>query len=135
MNAHEMTGPRMVQTRTAAMKRVYVVDDSASVRQRLIDLLAESESIRTVGQAGDAVTALGEIQTLSPDVVVLDIQLPGKSGLWLLGELKRWRPEIVVIIMTNYDYPQYRKQSIKSGADYFFNKAREFESILGVLTH
>jgi DNA-binding NarL/FixJ family response regulator len=115
------------------MKRVYIVDDSVKLRKRLCELLSDVDNVRVVGQAGDADEALDDIRVLKPDTVLLDIRLPGKNGIQLLGEIKELQPEITVIIMTNYDYPQYRQQSILAGADHFFNKTREFENIIDVL--
>ena len=115
------------------MKRVYIVDDSVKLRKRLYELLYEVDDIQVIGQAGNADEALNDIRVLKPDTVLLDIRLPGKSGIQLLGEIKELQPDITVIIMTNYDYPQYHQQSIRAGADYFFNKTREFEDIIEVL--
>ncbi len=115
------------------MKRVYIVDDSVKLRKRLYELLSDVENVQVIGQAGNADKALNDIRILKPDTVLLDIRLPGKSGIQLLGEIKEFKPEIKVIIMTNYDYPQYHHQSIRAGADHFFNKTREFESIIEVL--
>jgi DNA-binding NarL/FixJ family response regulator len=116
-----------------AMKRVYIVDDSVKLRKRLYELLSDVENVQVIGQAGNADQALDEIRVLKPDTVLLDIRLPGKNGIQLLGKIKEWQPEITVIMMTNYDYPQYRHKSIRAGADHFFNKTREFESIIQVL--
>jgi DNA-binding NarL/FixJ family response regulator len=115
------------------MKRVYIVDDSVKLRRRLYQLLSDVENVQVIGQTGNADGALNDIRVLKPDIVLLDIRLPGKSGIQLLAEIKKVRPEITVIIMTNYDYPQYRLQSVQAGADHFFNKTREFESIIEVL--
>jgi len=115
------------------MKRVYIVDDSVKLRKRLYELLSDVDSVQVIGQAGNADEALNDIRTLEPDTVLLDIRLPGKSGIQLLGEIKKILPEITVIIMTNYNYPQYQQQSIRAGADHFFNKTREFESIIEIL--
>jgi DNA-binding NarL/FixJ family response regulator len=115
------------------MKRVYIVDDSVRLRRRLYELLSDVDNVQVVGQAGNADKALDDIRVLKPDTVLLDIRLPGKNGIQLLAEIKKLKPEITVIIMTNYDYPQYRQQSLRSGADHFFNKTREFENILEVL--
>jgi DNA-binding NarL/FixJ family response regulator len=116
-----------------AMKRVYIVDDSVKLRKRLCEMLSDIENVKVIGQAGNADEALNDIRVLKPDTVLLDIRLPGKSGIQLLGEIKESQPEIMIIIMTNYDYPQYYQQSIRAGADHFFNKTREFESIIDML--
>lgn len=115
------------------MKTVYIVDDSIGIRERLIELLSDMENIQVIGQADNAEAAVEAIFRLRPDTVVLDIRLPGKSGLTVLVEIKEKLPGITVIVITNYDYPQYRRQSIDAGADYFFNKTREFESLIQVL--
>jgi len=117
------------------MKRVYIVDDSVNLRKRLYELLSDVDNVQVVGQAGNADEALNDIRVLKPDTILLDIRLPGKSGIQLLGEIKALQPELTVIIMTNYDYPQYHQQSILAGADHFFNKTREFEDIIEVLKH
>lgn len=115
------------------MKKVYLVDDSEEVRKRLVALMSDLSRIRVVGEAGDAETAMREIERLQPDVVILDIRLPGRSGLSMLSEIKQLWSNISVILMTNYDYPQYRQEGMVGGADFFFNKTREFERIVDVL--
>jgi len=112
------------------MKRVYIVDDSPEVRERLAAMLSEMASVRVVGQTGNAADALASILQLMPDTVILDIRMPGKNGIQLLREIKGEHPGITTIMLTNYDYPQYRKESIQAGADHFFNKTREFEKVV-----
>jgi DNA-binding NarL/FixJ family response regulator len=115
------------------MKRIFIVDDSNAIRQKLIGLLAESKQVRVIGQAGRAEEAIAAIRELQPDIVLLDIRLPGKSGLWLLTEIKNSWPRMAVVIMTNYDFPQYRRQSFDAGADDFFNKTLDFERMIHLL--
>ena len=115
------------------MKRVLIVDDSEQVRERLISLLSEHPKIRIVGQAGNGKEAMDAVNDQMPDTVILDIRLPGKSGIQLLKEIKAAHPEITVIMLTNYDFEQYRKQCTQFGADHFFNKTLEFEKVVNVL--
>jgi len=115
------------------MKRVLIVDDSKQVRERLISLLSEHPKIRIVGQAGDGSEAIDALNDLEPDTVILDIRLPGRNGIELLKEIKAAHPEIMVIMLTNYDFDQYRKQCSQFGADHFFNKTLEFQKVLNVL--
>jgi two-component system OmpR family response regulator len=112
------------------MKQVLIVDDSEQIRERLAALLAESSRIRLVGQAGDAHEALTAIESLMPDTVILDIRLPGSSGIEVLRQVKARHPEIQVIMLTNYDHAMYRQQCRQLGADHFLNKTREFEKIV-----
>jgi DNA-binding NarL/FixJ family response regulator len=116
------------------MQQVVIVDDSSKVRERLIALLSECPDIRISGQAGNAREGIAAVQELKPDAVILDIRLPGRSGIQLLKEIKAAHPETLVIMLTNYDFEQYRRQCLKLGADYFFNKTLEFEKVMAVLT-
>jgi len=115
------------------MKEVLIVDDSEQIRQRLVTLLAESSQIRIVGQAGDSREALEALQRLRPDTVILDIRLPGTSGIELLKEIKARYPEMTVIMLTNFDYALYRRQCRQLGADHFLNKTLEFEKIVDTI--
>jgi len=115
------------------MNRVYVVDDSDFVRERLIEMLSELEEVEIVGETGDPQEALAAIGEMVPDAVILDIRLPGKSGVEVLRDLKKEKPSPIVIILTNYPYPQYRKECTEAGADYFLNKSSEFNKIAEVL--
>jgi DNA-binding NarL/FixJ family response regulator len=115
------------------MKRVYVVDDSDFVRERLIEMLSELEQVEIVGETGDPLEALAAIRAMVPDAVILDIRLPGRSGVEVLRDLKKEEPSPIVIILTNYPYPQYRKECTEAGADHFLNKSTEFNEIAEIL--
>ena len=115
------------------MKEVLIVDDSEQIRERLVALMAESAQIRIVGQAGDGRQALEAMQRLRPDTVILDIRLPGSSGIELLKQIKARYPEVTVIMLTNFDYALYRRQCQELGADHFLNKTLEFEKIVDTI--
>ena len=116
------------------MKQVLIVDDSEQIRERLVTLLSESDQIRIVGQAGNSRQALEAMQRLSPDTIILDIRLPGGgSGIELLKQIKARHPKMKVIMLTNFDYAQYRRQCRQLGADYFLNKTLEFEKIIDTI--
>ena len=115
------------------MKKVYVVDDSDFVRERVIEMLSELEEVEIVGETGDPREALAAIRRTVPDAVILDIRLPGRSGVEVLRDLKKEEPSPIVIILTNYPYPQYQKECTDAGADYFLNKSTEFNKIAKVL--
>ena len=104
------------------------------VRERLVSLFSELSGVTVVGQAATAYDAITAIPPLKPDVVVLDISLPGGNGLQVLQAIKRERPAPLVIMLTNFAHEQYRQRCLKLGADYFFDKSREFEKVLEVLT-
>ena len=112
--------------------KVFIADDSAVVRERLIEMLSELPEIEIIGQAEDGLETINSIPKLKPDVVILDIHMPGGNGIEVLRNIKKNEPVPLVIILTNYSYPQYRKKCMDLGADYFFDKSTEFEKVTEV---
>jgi len=113
--------------------KVFIADDSQVMRERVIDMISELPEIEIIGQAEDGIQATNLITELNPDVVILDIRMPRGNGIDVLQKIKKDNPTLVVIMLTNYPYPQYQKKCMKAGADYFFDKATEFEKVTEVL--
>ena len=109
--------------------KVFIADDSEVVCERLTTMLSELPGIEIIGQ-GESIES---IRRLHPDVVILDIRMPGGSGIDVLEDIKKINTALVVIVLTNYPYPQYRKKCMALGAEYFFDKATEFEKVTEVL--
>lgn len=115
--------------------RVFVADDSIVLRERVLDMLREIPGVDVLGCAADGLHAITCIRELKPDVVVLDIQMPCGNGLDVLKNIKhdvRGRP--IVIVFTNFSYPQYRRRAIECGAEYFFDKTTEFNKVREVFS-
>jgi DNA-binding NarL/FixJ family response regulator len=115
------------------MLTVYIVDDSDVMRERLAESISDITGIEVTGQSGNPFDALNSIKAEHPDIVILDIRLPGKSGIDMLKDIKRETPAPIVIMITNYPYRQYRQGCMAAGADYFFSKIDEFEMIAQAL--
>ena len=81
-------------------RRVFVVDDSAFVRRALTRILDRATGYQVVGEAADAVEALERIPALDPDLVTLDVAMPGMDGLQLLRALLRWNPRLRVLMLS-----------------------------------
>ena len=113
--------------------RVLIADDSAVIVQRLTTMLADVDGIDIVGHAGTVAEASRAVRTLKPDVVILDMRMPGGSGIDVLESMKRDRVTPIVIVLTNYQYPQYREKCLRSGARFFMDKSTEFEKVGAVL--
>ena len=113
--------------------RVYVVDDSALLRQRLVGILTELDHVEVIGEADDRDHAITEVTKLKPQVVILDIQLRQGNGIEVLTQIKKVQPSPTVIMLTNYPYPQFREKCMSAGADYFFYKATEFTKVKEVV--
>jgi DNA-binding NarL/FixJ family response regulator len=119
----------MIPHRSLPRIKVFIVDDSLIVRERLTTMLVELAGVEVVGQAEDVATAISAIGQLRPDVVILDIRMPGGSGIDVLRQIKQARPELMVIILTNYPYPGYRQRCLQAGANFFLDKSAEFDQI------
>ena len=109
--------------------KVLIVDDSKIVCNGLQQMLINIADVEIVGQAHNAPDAIILISETKPDVVTLDIRLPGLSGIDVLKDIRDKKLPIRVIMLTNYPYPQYRKKCEELGADYFFDKVTEIEEI------
>jgi len=109
--------------------KVFITDDSATIRDRLVTMVLDLPEMVVVGQSQDAPEVLDAIHQTQPDVVILDIRLPGGSGMDVLRQLKKARPAPKVIMLSSYSYPQYRKACEAAGADFFFDKSTEFDKI------
>jgi DNA-binding NarL/FixJ family response regulator len=100
--------------------QVVIADDAEEIRSLLDLVLSEIEGIAISGKAKDGVEALMMVEELHPDVLVLDVSMPDKSGIEVLQELRKDdRP--TTIIMFTID-PELREYSLKAGADYFLSK-------------
>ena len=113
--------------------RVFIVDDSEVVVERLADLLEEVPGAELVGQAADVPEAVAGIQRMKPDALILDLQMPGGSGLDVLRAIRANHPHLQVLICTNYAYPQYREECFTAGANFFLDKSVEFGRIPAIL--
>ena len=111
---------------------VLIADDSVVLRERLLEMLGDISGVEILGCAQDGLQTIDRIRQLKPEVVVLDIQMPRGTGLDVLKNIKHDRGGPIVIVFTNFPYPQYRKRALEIGADYFFDKTTEFEKLRGL---
>ena len=104
------------------MTRVLLVDDHAVVRQGLKQVLAESLPDATFGDAASADEALRMVRTANWDIVVLDISLPGKSGIEALKELRAAHPRLPVLVLSMHPEEQFAVRALKAGAAGYVTK-------------
>ena len=110
--------------------KIVIADDSLIVRERLVTMLGELAGVEVVDRVENgAKVIIGAIQKFQPDVVILDIHMPEGSGIDVLRSIKRDGVGPMVIILTNYPYPEYRQKCLQAGADFFLDKSAEFDQI------
>lgn len=111
------------------LKSILIVDDSRLIAERLSTMLEMAKNVGPIRHADDYSSALRHLAEEPPDIVLLDVNLPGKSGIALLQYIKSIYSTMIVIIITNQAEDYYRRICLKMGADYFIDKSREFEQI------
>jgi DNA-binding NarL/FixJ family response regulator len=112
--------------------KVLVIDDSAAVRGRLVALLGELSGVEVFEAAG-ATQAIETLQRETLAIIVLDLHMPGMHGLTFLPILRRAQASAVVVVLTNDASPAHRRQCEERGANFFFDKSRDFERIADVV--
>lgn len=112
---------------------VFVVEDSSLLRERLIRTLTGITGVKIAGYSDTAEEAVQLIQDKHPDAIILDIRLRQGTGFQVLQAVKTRGKPPLVIVLTNFAYPQYRTKYLEAGADYFFDKSNEFDQVVVVL--
>jgi len=110
------------------MKAV-VVDDSKMLRTRIIDMISDVPGIEIAGEAENSHEAMKIIETVIPEIVVLDIRMPDGNGIELLKSISQKNLSLVKIVLSNYSISQFKDKCYELGADYFFDKSSEFEKV------
>ena len=101
--------------------------------QRLIALLTHVKGVEIVDQVGTVEETREAVRRLRPDAVILDMQMPGGSGIDVLESMRNDQLISTVIVLTNYPYAPYRKKCLEVGAKFFLDKSSEFEKVGEVL--
>jgi DNA-binding NarL/FixJ family response regulator len=112
--------------------RVILIEDSERILAHLEEALGDIDNLTVAGKAGTEEEALALMRAGEWDLAILDLQLKQGNGLGVLKAV-RSDPNTIsgkIAVFTNYAFPQYRDRSLELGADYFFDKSREFTRVL-----
>jgi DNA-binding NarL/FixJ family response regulator len=104
------------------MTKTLIVEDSPFFRQLLKETLQSQFPSMQIMEAINGKDALQKIDAFIPDLVFMDIKLPGESGLELTKKIKDRHPGIRILILTSYDFPEYREAAAQYGANHFLSK-------------
>ena len=104
------------------MFKAMLVEDSSSFRQLLKNSLQDLFPSMEIIEAEDGVEAFQRIDADPPNLIFMDVRLPGENGLELTRRIKADNPNVTIIILTSYDSPEYREAAIRCKADHFFSK-------------
>jgi DNA-binding NarL/FixJ family response regulator len=110
--------------------RVFLVDDQASVRRGLRMRLQLEADMAVVGEAADGATALAAIAAAHPDVMVLDYEMPGMSGVDTLNALSGFRTELPVVMLSIHDNDAIKREAARAGAFAFVAKQETGDQLL-----
>jgi len=116
-------------SQTSKRIRVVIVDDHLMVRRGLHVLLEEMEEMELVGEAADGAAALRLLEEAHPDVVLMDIQMPGMDGIETLRRIRRIWPHIAVLILTTYNEDDLMIQGLRAGACGYLLKDASMETL------
>ncbi len=104
------------------MAKILIVEDSTFFRTLLKETLQSKYPKMDISEAPSAEEALKKIDGSTPDLIFMDIRLPGESGLDFTRKIKNRHPNIPIVILTSYDLPEYREAAKEYKADHFLSK-------------
>lgn len=98
------------------MIRIVIADDHALIREGVRKILRRQPDLEIIGDAGNGSELLGILRDAEPDLLILDISLPGRSGIDLLGDIKKLRPALRVLVLSMHEEERFAVRVLKSGA-------------------
>ena len=113
--------------------KICIADDHAIFREGLKQIIAGTANMVVAGEAADAPEMLDKVRQGDYDLAILDISLPGRSGLDILVEIKALKPKLPILILSMYPEEQYALRALKSGASGYLTKGSSSQELLAAL--
>ena len=115
------------------MCKTLIVEDNSTFRQMLKEILYTRFPTMEIAEEPDGSELFSKLDAFHPDIVFMDIRLPGENGLELTKMIKMNYPDIIVVILTSYDLPEYRQAALQSKADHFVTKDSPTQNFLALV--
>ena len=109
--------------------RVLLADDSELILVRLQEMISRYKQVEIVSSCGNGIDTLKALRILKPDLAIVDIKMPGLSGLEVLTEIRKEDKSLKFVVLTYFLSDYYQQIAIQAGADYFFNKVEDFDKV------
>ncbi len=115
---------------SSVIRSIYIVDDHPLIRESMIALITRQPDLRVCGQAGDSDAAFGEISAKEPDALILDLSLPGESGLELIKRLQALPKPPKILVLSMHDESVYAERVLRAGALGYVMKHETTDKVL-----
>lgn len=124
-----LTTPAARAGNDTAVIRVAIVDDHAMMREGLRLFIDNTSDMQCIWMAGDAAEAVRSVETDTPDVLLVDISLPGRSGLELIKDIRLLRPDLPILAVSMHDEKLYAQRALKAGARGYVMKSAPHKAL------
>ena len=121
---------KSLNNKAPAPQKIYIVEDHPVFREGLVQLINAETDLTVCGQSGNAAQALRAISRVKPDLALVDITLPGKSGLELIKELRPQNHQIKLLVISMHDEALYADRVLRAGGDGYIMKQEDPEEIV-----
>ena len=135
MNSNELSGSRSHPrpASPAGKRRLFLVEDHPVTREGFAQLINYQADLQVCGQAGTAAKALGAIDGLRPDLVIVDLSLAESSGLELIKDLKTRHPSLPTLVLSTYDEALYAERALRAGARGYVMKQAPTSEVMAAI--
>ncbi|MCF8356445.1 MAG: response regulator [Melioribacteraceae bacterium] len=113
--------------------KILIADDSTMLRDRVKELILSLDFVDKIYEVDNSLEARKILNKNIVEVAIIDVRMPGGSGIELIQYLKEKKTPPKIIIFTNYPYQQYKEKALEKGADYFLSKSDEFDKLAAIL--
>jgi DNA-binding NarL/FixJ family response regulator len=114
-------------------RRIFIVENHPATRAALVTLINQESDLAVCGKAANANRALAALSKLKPDLVVTDLNMPGKSGLNLIRDLKQLYPEVPVIVISVHEAVSHAERALRAGAEAYVSKSDGGEKLVAAI--